>query len=150
MLQELKLMTTSHVATPSALWRHQAAGPTSLAWDRAPTALQLLRRGQKKTWHRMVVFESFVGFVTSSSPSCSRPRPSSPHQLPYLPSVSEDRSPQSLNPRGLSQKHKKKKSSASYDKKEKEKANPNSPYFSTFDCIVFFTIYSLCHQFFQC
>lgn len=35
MSQELRLTTMFLAETPSALWRHQVAGPTSPAWVRA-------------------------------------------------------------------------------------------------------------------
>lgn len=132
MLQELKLMTTFHGATPSALWRHQVAGPTSPAWGRGATALQLLRKGTEENLTQ-------DGRVWELYRVCDEQRPQRFQTQAILPPpftlssfCVQGPSSSIFKPRGLGQKHKKKKSSASYDEKDKQKTNPNSPYFSHF------------------
>lgn len=153
MLQELKLTTTFHVATPSALWRHQVAGLTSPAWVRAPAALRLTRRGWKENprW-RMVDFGSFVG-CTARAAAPAVPDPGHPPSTVHL--ILLLRCPRILLPKLWTTEDSvrnitRKKSSASYDEKEKKKIQTLLIWALLTALLCFYTIHSLCHVFFQC
>lgn len=152
MFQELKLTTTFLVATPSVLWRHQVAGPTSPAWVRAPAALQLTRRGRKKNpMEDGRLWELCGAHDENSGPGGSRPRPSSLHRSPHPPPpLSEDPPPKLWTTEDSVRNITRKKSSASYDEKEKKKIQPLLIWALLTALLCFYTIHSLCHVFFQC
>lgn len=137
MSQELRLTTMFPAGTPSALWRHQVAGPTSPAWVRAlalaaeeeteirgRTANRSWRAWGTASWHQepQTLHSAWPGHLPASIVRLLlrsfSPAPPPPPQTLILEDTVRNKT-----------------------KKKREK-NRNTPYLSTFfNCIIIFFLY---------